>query len=88
MAISGALVQPLRIWLSNVIKSVGLSNCGTLPDFGNFCVKREKKECVEEYDRYKGGEEMMPFAKGVSAKKTLMRKAIVWKQIIPRCCLS
>ena len=24
--------------------------------------------CVEQYDRYKGVEELMPFAKGVSAK--------------------
>jgi sugar phosphate isomerase/epimerase len=59
-------------WLSGVIKGVNLPNCGTLPDFGNFCVRREKKEngeiCVEQYDRYKGVQEMMPFAKGVSAK--------------------
>jgi sugar phosphate isomerase/epimerase len=60
-------------WLSNVIKSVGLPNCGTLPDFGNFCIKRDggkpwEGACIEEYDRYKGVEEMMPFAKGVSAK--------------------
>ncbi len=60
-------------WLAGVISAVGLSNCGTLPDFGNFCVRREKGDmwespCVEEYDRYKGVEEMMPFAKGVSAK--------------------
>lgn len=60
-------------WLSGVIKGTGMSNCGTLPDFGNFCVRREKGDewespCVEEYDRYKGTEEMMPFAKGVSAK--------------------
>ncbi len=60
-------------WLSSVIKSTGMSNCGTLPDFGNFCVKRADgsewgSECVEWYDRYKGVEEMMPFAKGVSAK--------------------
>jgi sugar phosphate isomerase/epimerase len=60
-------------WLANVITSVGLPNCGTLPDFGNFCVRREKGDmwespCVEQYDRYKGVEEMMPFAKGVSAK--------------------
>jgi sugar phosphate isomerase/epimerase len=60
-------------WLANVISNVGLPNCGTLPDFGNFCVRREKGDmwespCVEEYDRYKGVEEMMPFAKGVSAK--------------------
>src|SRR5262249_49393451 len=45
-------------WLSGVIKEVGLKNCGTLPDFGNFY----------EYDRYKGVTEMMPYAKGVSAK--------------------
>ncbi len=60
-------------WLSDVIKNVGLSNCGTLPDFGNFCIKHGKDEsgnnaCVEMYDRYKGVEEMMPYAKGVSAK--------------------
>lgn len=59
-------------WLSSVIKAVNMSNCGTLPDFGNFCIRREKREtgeiCVEQYDRYKGVTEMMPFAKGVSAK--------------------
>jgi sugar phosphate isomerase/epimerase len=50
-------------WLAGTIKSVGLDNCGTLPDFGNFRVSKE-----EEYDRYKGTAELMPFAKGVSAK--------------------
>ncbi len=55
-------------WLSSVIKGTGLDNCGTLPDFGNFCLKRKDKECEEWYDRYKGVEEMMPLAKGVSAK--------------------
>ena len=50
-------------WLASVISSVGLANCGTLPDFGNFSISPE-----EEYDRYKGVEELMPFAKGVSAK--------------------
>lgn len=60
-------------WLANVMKSVNKSNVGTLPDFGNFCVRRDGKgqwdgNCVEEYDRYKGTGEMMPFAKGVSAK--------------------
>ncbi|MBT1704664.1 sugar phosphate isomerase/epimerase [Fulvivirgaceae bacterium PWU20] len=60
-------------WLAGVMKGVGKDNCGTLPDFGNFCIRREKGDmwqsaCVEEYDRYKGVEEMMPFAKGVSAK--------------------
>ncbi len=60
-------------WLSSVIKGVGLANCGTLPDFGNFCVKRKDPAnwsagCGEEYDRYTGVKELMPFAKGVSAK--------------------
>jgi sugar phosphate isomerase/epimerase len=60
-------------WLSNVMKQVNKSNVGTLPDFGNFCMKRDGKNmwegnCLEEYDRYKGVAEMMPFAKGVSAK--------------------
>jgi sugar phosphate isomerase/epimerase len=45
-------------WLSDVMKAVNKPNCGTLPDLGNFY----------EYDRYKGVEEMMPFAKGVSGK--------------------
>ena len=45
-------------WLSTVIKNVNNPRCGTLPDFGNF----------QNYDRYKGVKELMPFAKGVSAK--------------------
>jgi sugar phosphate isomerase/epimerase len=56
-------------WLASVIKGTGMENCGTLPDFGNFCLTRnEDHSCKEEYDRYKGTEEMMPYAKGVSAK--------------------
>lgn len=55
-------------WLTNVISQVGLDNCGTLPDFGNFCIERTEEGCANEYDRYKGLEELMPFAKGVSAK--------------------
>lgn len=59
--------------LTRVIKAIDMDNCGTLPDFGNFCVKRDSGgnwggNCIEEYDKYKGTEEMMPFAKGVSAK--------------------
>jgi L-ribulose-5-phosphate 3-epimerase len=45
-------------WLAGVIEKVGRPNCGTLPDFGNF----------SDYDRYQGVAELMPFAKGVSAK--------------------
>jgi sugar phosphate isomerase/epimerase len=55
-------------WLSQVIANTKMDNCGTLPDFGNFCIVREENECKEWYDRYVGTEEMMPFAKGVSAK--------------------
>lgn len=60
-------------WLAATMKKVGRKNVGTLPDFGNFCIKREGgaqwgTKCIEEYDRYKGVGEMMPFAKGVSAK--------------------
>jgi sugar phosphate isomerase/epimerase len=60
-------------WLSGVMSQINMPNCGTLPDFGNFCVKRDSgKEwagsCVEEYDRYMGVTELMPFAKAVSAK--------------------
>lgn len=50
-------------WLAKVIKTVGLSNCGTLPDFGNFRIRGN-----EWYDRYQGVTELMPFAKAVSAK--------------------
>lgn len=50
-------------WLAAVMKTVNKPNCGTLPDFGNF-----KISPTEEYDRYKGVQELMPFAKGVSAK--------------------
>ncbi|NND06239.1 MAG: TIM barrel protein [Saprospiraceae bacterium] len=55
-------------WLADVMKQVDMENCGTLPDFGNFCITEENDECVEEYDRYKGVLELMPYAKAVSAK--------------------
>ena len=55
-------------WLAGVMEEVGMDNVGTLPDFGNFCVERNAEGCVMEYDRYKGMAELMPFAKGVSAK--------------------
>lgn len=67
-------------WLSSnagllieVMKEVNKPNCGTLPDFGNFCLERENGErwqapCVKEYDKYEGVKELMPYAKAVSAK--------------------
>ena len=53
-------------WLSGVMKMVDSPHCGTLPDLGNFYISRG--ENPEQYDRYLGTEELMPFAKGVSAK--------------------
>jgi sugar phosphate isomerase/epimerase len=50
-------------WLAGVMQAVDHPRAGTLPDFGNFRVSQ-----TEEYDRYKGVEELMPFAKAVSAK--------------------
>ena len=50
-------------WLGEVMKQVNLPGCGTLPDFGNFNLGNG-----EEYNRYKGVIELMPFAKAVSAK--------------------
>ena len=60
-------------WLAGVMKQVNMDNCGTLPDFGNFCIVRDKDNpygapCVEEYDKYLGVKELMPYAKAVSAK--------------------
>ena len=50
-------------WLRGVMKMIDHPRAGTLPDFGNFRISD-----TEEYDRYKGVAELMPFAKGVSAK--------------------
>ncbi len=55
-------------WLASVMAKVNMPNCGTLPDFGNFCIKRKEDGCEDEYDKYKGVEELMPYAKAVSAK--------------------
>ena len=60
------------VWVADVMKQVNRSNVGTLPDFGNFCLSEDwgttQGECKDYYDRYKGVQEMLPFAKGVSAK--------------------
>lgn len=67
-------------WLSSdapklieAINKVNMENCGTLPDFGNWCVKRKAGaqwgECEEVYpDKYEGIKMMLPAAKAVSAK--------------------
>jgi sugar phosphate isomerase/epimerase len=54
-------------WLVGVMKMADHPRVGTLPDFGNFVINRMNGE---QYDRYKGVEEMMPYARSVSAKST------------------
>lgn len=46
------------VWLAAVMEAVGSEYCGTLPDFGNF----------HDFDRYRGTQLLMPYAKLVSAK--------------------
>lgn len=66
-------------WVVELMKTINHPNLGTLPDFGtnNFCVERAPKKegqvintskCIKQYDKYKGVEEMLPWAKGISAK--------------------
>lgn len=67
-------------WLVDLIKQVNHPSLGTLPDFGslNFCVEKAPSDgkgnfntdCIQYYDKYKGVKEMLPFAKGISAKST------------------
>jgi len=52
-------------WLAGVMKQVNSPFCGTLPDFGNFYVSLFPPQF---YDPLQGLRELMPFAKGVSAK--------------------
>ena len=50
-------------WLAAVMREADHPRVGTLPDFGNFHLGDDRW-----YDRYQGVEELMPFAKAVSAK--------------------
>ncbi len=50
-------------WLAEVMEKVDHPRVGTLPDFGNFRIEEG-----EWYDRYQGVQELMPYAKAVSAK--------------------
>jgi sugar phosphate isomerase/epimerase len=59
-------------WVADIMKQVNRTNVGTLPDFGNFCLSQDwgstQEGCDNVYDRYQGVSEMLPFAKGISAK--------------------
>jgi hypothetical protein len=66
------------LWLVDLMESVNHPNLGTLPDFGtlNFCIEKAPSkegnffgsDCINQYDKYKGVEEMLPYARGISAK--------------------
>ena len=53
-------------WLRGTIKMADHPRAGTLPDFGNFRISQG-----ESYDSYRGVEELMPYATGVSVKTTV-----------------
>ena len=61
------------------MKQVDHPGCGTLPDFGNFRISGK-----ETYDRYRGVEELMPYAKAVSAKAHAFDPARPWITIDDR----
>lgn len=58
--------------IAEIIEQVNKPNFGTLPDFGNWCLSAKwgstQIDCSEAYDRYQGVADLLPFAKGVSAK--------------------
>ncbi|MEA3460609.1 MAG: TIM barrel protein [Bacteroidota bacterium] len=58
--------------IAGIIKEVNRPNFGSFPDFGNWCLSAKwgttQGDCDKVYDRYKGVEELLPYAKAVSAK--------------------
>jgi L-ribulose-5-phosphate 3-epimerase len=59
--------------IAEIVTQVNKPNFGTFPDFGNWCLNAkwgstQGDRCSEEYDRYQGVSEFLPFAKAVSAK--------------------
>lgn len=59
-------------WVAGLMKMVAHPRVGTLPDFGNWHRSEwggpEDGGASSEFDRYRGIDLMMPWAKGVSAK--------------------
>ena len=54
-------------WLAEMIKETAHPLAGSLPDFGNFRIANENNKDIS-YDSYRGVDELMPYAKGVSLK--------------------
>lgn len=59
-------------FMVSIIQEVNSPYLGTLPDFGNWCLSAEwgsiQNPCDDRYDLYRGVSQLMPYAKGVSAK--------------------
>jgi len=59
-------------FITDIIRQVNKPNFGSLPDFGNWCLSAKwgstQIPCARAYDRYMGVEELLPYAKSVSAK--------------------
>ena len=65
-------------WVVALMKKIKNKFLGTLPDFGtsNFCIRKETSQnkdyfssnCADQYDKYLGVEELLAYAKGISAK--------------------
>ena len=73
-------------WLVKLIKSINHKKLGVLPDFGSnnlYIEKPAKKEgellntndCINQFDKYLGVKELLPFAKGISAKSISFDKS-------------
>ena len=58
--------------IAEIIQKVNRPNFGSFPDFGNWCLSAKwgttQGECEKVYDPYRGVEELLPYAKAVSAK--------------------
>ena len=54
-------------WLAEMIQKADHPRAGTLPDFGNFRIATQDDKAIS-YDSYRGVDELMPSAKGVSLK--------------------
>ena len=58
-------------WLAALIERVDHPRAGTLPDFGNFRITQgppQPGQQEEWYDRYRGMQQLMPYARGIGAK--------------------
>jgi len=60
-------------WVVALMERLKGKNVALLPDFDNWCIEREGGKrwgapCINEYDRYKGMKQLLPFAKSLSIK--------------------